>query len=233
MERFRTLLKTAGFSFALLTTAACSQLIAPPSKSKVALRFPEARRLNSEKLSASATYDWSRVCFIVNVTAQDIPRATTGQCEVPLGIFVGTVPPGGEVAIEIPRGNGRKLEVFSYLRASAATACPALRGGFGAIDRSKIVRVGQIGSFDTQTAEMSLTLMLQAPADGASVLSQYSMPATCATASAARPGSGRIAAGRQHQEGGHFVVEGTVGPQKHEYELNGGTFKVRMSRRVD
>jgi hypothetical protein len=166
--------------------------------SRVILNLPSASALSSRV--GAFSYSWDRACFAMNITAPDINSPEDATCEVHRGIFAGTAAPNSELSASVPRGDLRKLELFAYFRNSSAEPCPALNGGFGTLDRKKIVRVGVVESFEVANSEVNLTVNVSLPATGTSVVSQYSMPNSC-VASATGTTSGRLVSAAESATG--------------------------------
>lgn len=213
-----------------MALAGCGPIFPSSEKSTVSIHFPQANQIVSSKTGAMSGFDWNRVCFIVNVTASDLNKPSQATCDVPIGIFRGSVAPGEGISLEVPKGNSRKLEIFTYMRASSTAECPRLVDGFESLDRTKIVRVGEVSSFDTQVPEVTLEVSLSVPASGASIISQYQLPASCDKRPPPGGGASRIANGHIRQQGGSFKVEGSVSGRSNEVMLNGSNFKMRLSR---
>jgi hypothetical protein len=240
----RTIRAALLLAFALLGSIACS----PKSDdgSKVRIQFPAAPSLSSMKRDKVSNlvstlglsdFSWSKVCFAVNVTASDIvkPVTPTPTCEIPVGIFSGSVPPGGEISLSIARGSARKLEVFVYLRNSSSDPCPSLQNGFGSLDHSRISRVGFVSSFEVKDPTLDLPVDVSQPASGDDLVAQYQLPSSCRPATISAPGGGasRVSLGSTKQSGGKFNVFAVVSAQKNEATLSGGSFKVKLSRRPE
>ncbi len=262
MGRFWTsLLSTKLIWLLVVALPACSQKPNASSSSKIALTFPTTQQMmaqnnqqsslqsnqqnnqqnnqqsnqqSNQKMSAFSGYDWSRVCYMINVTANDIPQSSGGSCSLPIGIFRGAIPPGGSVLLEVARGKGRKLEVFTFMRESESAECPSLASGFGTIDPLKIVRVGQVPYFDTEESTMTVRVDLQEPGSGTSLISQYQLPVTCGKSQPPPPTSGtaRVGTGQVRQAGGTYIVDGTISGQKSETFLSGGSYRVQFSRKA-
>ncbi len=232
-----SLLITGYLGLLIAILPACSLKNKESSPSKLTLTFPTTQQIlaqQSQKISTYSTYDWARVCYMVNVTADDIPKNFGGSCNIPIGVFVGAIKPGGSVILEIARGKRRKLEVFTFMRDGESTPCPSMAGGFGPLDPLKIVRVGQVPYFDTEESTMTVRVDLQEPDNGSSLVSQYQLPVTCGKSQPPPPTSGtaRVGAGQVRQAGGSFIVDGTVSGQHAETVLSGGSYQVQLSRKA-
>ena len=172
-----------------LLAAGCSAKTALSTDgSQVSITFPTAAQLSAghgrvQGLTVASGYDFSLACFAVNVTAKDIPSTTSGTCSVATGVFQGFVAPGGSLSISVPSGTARELDVFSFQRTSSSDPCPTA-GSFRGLDLTKIVRVGEIPSFDALSAVVNLSVDLVDPGTTANLITQYSMPNSCIASSA-------------------------------------------------
>lgn len=198
----------------------------------LSIQFPTSAQLSNKLQSLSTSnYDFSRACFSANIAGPGINQISADSCAIPLGVFTGFVVPGAKTSLSVPQGVARRLDIFSYLRSNASDPCPNTKNGFQGLDLSKIVRIGQVQSFDTLLPEVSVNVDVYTPADGINVLTQYSLPAACAPKSLP-PGSSNILAGRAKISGGNFMVIGAISGQQNEISLQNGQYKIRLSRRV-
>jgi hypothetical protein len=179
---------------------------------------------------------------MVNITAQDLlpsatlPGSAVGTCDLPIGVFSGSVAPGGSVNILVAKGQARKLEIFTYLRTASSEACPALTGGFQDLNRDKIVRVGQVASFDVVDDQTDVSVNVTAPQVGESLITQYSLPSSChGPVQAPSPGSRSAGFGLGHAQltspsGYKIDLKATALPGK---ELTGAGYTIRFDKGTD
>jgi hypothetical protein len=173
-----------------LLTAGCSAKTSLSTDgSQVSITFPTAAQLSSsharvQGLTVASGYDFTLACFAVNVTGQNIPSIPSGSCSIATGVFQGFVAPGGSLSITVPSGTARQLDVFSYQRTNSNEPCPTA-GNLRGLDLTKIVRVGEIPSFDALSAVVNLSVDLVDPGTAANLITQYSLPNTCSISSVA------------------------------------------------
>ena len=241
---YRTLLVAAIF-----ISAGCS-VNSLPSTSRMQIQFPEnAQSLSSASktssspssaVSASALgFDWNYVCYMVNVTASDIPVNKAAACDIPLGVFQGSVAPGGKLSIDVPAGTNRNVDVLVYLKTAVNDPCPNFnsQSGFSTFSRARFFRVGQVSSVDMTAASVQVQVEVSAPATGVSLVSQYRLPSSCsATAAPEGAFTSRLGSGHALQTGTSgsttVYVSGTVTGTQAEATLTGsGGYKVQLSRR--
>ena len=234
---------------AILISAGCS-VKSPPSTSRMQIQFPENAQSQSRAsktstspssaVSASALgFDWNYVCYMVNVTASDIPVNKAAACDIPLGVFQGSVAPGGTLSIDVPTGANRNVDVLVYLKTAINDPCPNFnsQNGFSTYSRTRFFRVGQVSSVDMTAASVQVQVEVSAPLPGVSLVSQYNLPGLC-SATAAPQGNvtSRVSSGHALQSGTTgtttIYVSGTVSGTQGEAILTGtGGYKVQLSRR--
>ncbi len=144
----------------------------------VSLTFPAANR-SSSKVGALAV-DFAKVCYLANVTGGIVAGTKKSECDIPFGIHTAFQAPESAATLTIPRGTGYSLEIFAYSRTSASEACPTLTGdSLTGINLFKLSLVGKT-NFNVDAAEVSVTVNVTDP--GATVASQFTMPAVCTAA---------------------------------------------------
>ncbi|MES2962828.1 MAG: hypothetical protein V4760_02985 [Bdellovibrionota bacterium] len=211
-----------------LVMSSCSMKQEGPSR--VVLQLPSVSTLNGSSKISRLSYIWANACFSVSVTGDSIEMSAPNQCSVPSGVFKGSVGPGGSLAIEVPRGSARKLEVFAFFRSNSVGECPSA-STLAAFDPEKTVRVGET-TFDAMSSEVNVAVEVSLPNAGTNLISQYSLPATCSTATyVPGTGSSTIGAGTQRQTGGNFIAQSTVSGRQSEKVLQGGSFVMKLTRR--
>lgn len=98
-------------------------------------------------------------------------------CDIPFGVHTDFQAPESAATLTVPRGTGYSLEIFAYSRTSASEACPDLNGdSLTGINLSKLSLVGKT-NFNVDAAEVSVRVNVTDP--GATVASQFTMPAVC------------------------------------------------------
>ncbi len=141
----------------------------------------------AQSISASDR-DWSKACFMVNVTGPDITDSTfRPACGITTGAFAGSVGPGGALTVSVPKGNDRKFEVFAFFRSSSALPCDAKKS-VNEFDLGHTSRLGSaVASIlkDDESVDISLSLS----AAQQTVVAQYGLPGSC---DASGPGPGPI-----------------------------------------
>lgn len=201
--------------------------------SKITIRFPDGKSQssNSNQKVSAMNFDFSLACYAVNVTADTITQTLPKTCEIPIGVFAGFIPAGGQVSVIVPNGYKRKLEVFAYQRSSATEACATSSGGFGTVNKSRIARVGEVLSFDTVQPVVDLAVKVLAPSTGVNLLTQYSLPNTCAVAFTPKgSGSSGLTLGQSTLTSASYKVFGSVSAQTNQKVLTSSSFRLELSR---
>ena len=227
--RFSSMITSCGLTLTLVTGCASQKAGGPV----LTLRFPTATTLRSAAHSKSdvstLSFDWASVCYIVNVTGPGVSESKANACEIPTGVFKGSVPPGGSVELVVPRGANRRLEVFIYRRLATGDTCPALQNGFGSTDRSRISRVAVVENILIDgDRQVDVDVKVPTPAD--SLISQYSLAANCGPTTPFM-GLKKISQGRTMQSGSSLAIEGGVSSAPSEFVSAGPTLKIRANTR--
>jgi len=198
------------------------------------IRFPSAAELRSQtndKAQASSAYDFTKACFAVNVIGGSVPPSViSSQCEVPVGVFQGFVPPGSAVSMSVPNGSGYKLEVYAFSRTSSADPCPAPAKGLSGVDLTRVATVGTVASFDALQPEVRLNVDISAPTSNLAV--DRGLPGHCFSSGRTQIlASAAITSGRAVQKGGSYKLIGVISGTKNEVKLTGGGYTMQLSRR--
>ena len=220
-------------------------------ESTVSIRFPAVSSSNElrkpDSVGTLSAADFAKSCFIVNVTGSgitagmnpDAPVAAGANCDViKRGVFKGSVKPGDQIAVTVPYGTARKLEVFAYQRDAENDPCPALGADFGKLSKEKIIRVGLVETFDTTARDVVVPVELRMPASGVNIITQYGMSLACV--SPATPFGGRGSAGLTLGSGSlksasnryrvELSVSGLRTKPDGQDSLQGSKYKVELDR---
>jgi hypothetical protein len=206
---------------ALVALSGCS--LKRGGSSSVTLKFPSAEQLKSktssaQKISAS-NLDWSKACFMVNVTGPGLDSAPKTKCDVPVGVFGGSVETSGTIELKVDKGSQRKVEVFAYFRSSTSETC-LKKDSLNQFDPGSVASVGStVVDFNDDTEIVDVEIGL--PNVNDNLVSEFSLPGFCASgAVAAGDGSSRILTARASASTASFKVESVVtglptGPSHH------------------
>jgi hypothetical protein len=159
----------------------------------VSFTFPASTRSSDSAKISTLSVDFSKVCYMANVTGGILTNTKKSACDIPFGIHTDFQAPESAATLMVPRGTGYTLEIFAYSRNSTSEACPKLSGdSLSGVSLAKLSLVGKT-SFNVDAAEVSVTVNVADPA--ANVATQFTMPAVCTAASEASGGSILISAG--------------------------------------
>lgn len=176
----------------------------------------------------SGDVSWDKACFMLNVTASDLPSTSSSSCSIPAGSFAGSVAPGSAVTVQVPKGDGRKFEVLAYFRLSSSAPCPSGKS-VNDFDRSRTALLGSVNGISIQKDEEAVDINIALPT--AMLVSQYNLPASCepsTSPSRLRPVSG-VAAGAT--AAGYKVSATAGGPSQTVSTTNGGYKVIRKVRK--
>ena len=220
---------TALFAFAVvLGFGACSPT-AHTGSSQLKILIPKSTGIRAESSGAHLkSVDWDQACYTVNVTAVDIPNLSTTACQIPVGILAGTVPAGGTLTLDVPRGSARKLEVFLFKRPSPGSQCPTLAGTFGNLDPGSFVRVGLVPSFDASAASVSVDVNLTLPNAGDSVVTQYQLSKTCTALNTTPMTGSGVEIAHAVLSGGRYKMNATLRDSSSGLTLKGGSYVMKL-----
>ncbi len=191
--RFQQLLRFTSFALFGALISSCS--LNPGGSSTVSFRIPSVAELNAKAGAQSSLAQskgeltglsiptseliWANACFMVSVTGDGIENRPTNLCQVPVGVFSGSVAPGGVLNLDVKKGTNRNFTVLAYFRSSAALPCETKASA----NDFYLDRTAQVGlvrnvtlSKDAEVVEVGITL----PAAGETVASQYAFPPICA-----------------------------------------------------
>ena len=216
----------------------------------VRIRFPAVSTSNElrkpDSVGTLAAADFAKSCFIVNVTGSgitagmnpDAPVASGVNCDIKRGVFKGTVKPGDQIAITVPYGTARRLEVFAYQRDSETDACPALGPDFGKLSKEKIIRVGLVETFDTTARDVTVPVELRMPASNVNIITQYGMSLACVSPTTPFGGRGSagitLGSGSLKSASNRYRVEMSVSGLRTKADgqdsLQGSKYKVELDR---
>ncbi len=193
--RLRQLLRFT--SFALLGAFISSCSLKPGGNSTVSFRVPSISELNAKAQEQSsgaqskgdltglsipaAEIVWANACFMVNVTGDGIESKSSSLCEVPVGVFSGSVAPGGLLSIDVKKGSDRKIEVLAYFRSLTAQPCEA-KANLNDFNLSRTARLGMIEHVTLSKDVEDVEVGISRPTAGQTVATQYAFPAVCTAA---------------------------------------------------
>lgn len=205
----------------VLFLTACS--LKPSGPSSVTLNLPSANQLNSQTASQSksvsaqkinsANLNWSKACFMVNITGAGISSPTANKCDVPSGVFAGAVKLNSssnvKVDLVVEKGNKRKIEVFAYFISSANGSCVA-RKSLNEFDPGSVASLGST-TVDIMQDKQAVDISISLPDVNSNLVSQFHLPALCtSTATALGDGSSRILTARSYGTTTTFKVDSVV-----------------------
>jgi hypothetical protein len=144
----------------------------------------------ASKVGALSTFPTGRVrCYGVNVSAPDIQYSVKGSaCSPDLKIRSGFVGAGSELAVDVPRGDDRVVEVYAYLLPVGSTSsCPVFDG---TSNYQNVYLIGTSSKFKIDQSDVSVNVAVDYPGDSNTVANARSMDASCFTASSPPPSPG-------------------------------------------
>lgn len=170
-----------------------------------------------------------KVCYGVNVTGAGItPNAAS--CSPPTGVLAGWIEPGKEIIVSVPKGTGRKVELYIYLLPENQNLpCPLLGKTVpgNQIKDAFLVATANNITVSDQTDPVMMTLNFQGLTQHLGV--EYSLPASC-TAGSGGGGSGPVGFGTStaagEVTGTGMKMYGRVGQPQDGKVLSGAGIKL-------
>ena len=124
-------MKTIGFTLVIRVFAASLLAVIASScspqkgdRALVTLQVPKSAPMTKSDASLASTVDLTLTCFGVNVTGPGMPANANG-CGLSVGAASNMVLGGCQISLEVPRGSGRRVELFRYELPIGESACPA------------------------------------------------------------------------------------------------------------
>ena len=227
LRRFDFILLFVGVSFGIGCHRAEDKV---GEATSVSIRIPSASefsklssKVGSQSVSAQSAIDYNLLCFAVNVKGGSIASTPARTCEIERGLIVGSVPPGGELALDLPSGVAT-FEVYGFLRTSATQSCPAFLPSGWDWPLQKTYFLGQAASVTLTPPEAKVAVQITLPDSSANLLVQNGWGAACANLGSpiAKKNSGRILLGSKILVGSQFMAYSRLS-NKTDLKVQSGT----------
>jgi len=196
--------------------------------SSVSIRIPSVSQFaksSKQEAIAFSTIPYSRLCFAVNVKGPGIPISNPGTCNVDRGIFEGkegyTVPPGGEIVIEVPGGDNREFEVYGFLRDAATDPCPVISSDWG-WSMQKIYLLATKSAVQIVPPSSTVEIQFVLPDETHNLAVHKGWPQSCGGVPTITKGLyGKILVGSKDLSGGSFKMRAHISDKQLEPVLTG------------
>ncbi len=176
-----------GIVGALLVLAGCDRG-AKKDSSSIVIQAPNAGNPYTKTggVGALAAMPTDRkVCYGVNVTAPDIAVTAPNECSFRAGLLAGFVEPGATVELSVPKGSGRKVELYAFLQAVGENLpCPVLGPTLPADKLVSTYLVGVAEGINLQGDQVSVSIHASFPGLSQNIAQTLTFPSSC-TAGAA------------------------------------------------
>lgn len=152
-----------------------------PEVSSLKFDFSKMNQKGSSLIPTSALPNEVEVCYGVNVTASDIPEKIL-KCAPKLGSFAGFVSEAEELAVEVPFGKDREVQLYAFLpkKGSSCARVSSVDGeSDSALNPSAIYLVGKISNVVFDQPETKLSVPVSFPGIGHSIYSDLKMDTSC------------------------------------------------------
>lgn len=225
------------FSCLIAVAAACSKKKPPTSdgSSVISLQLPgavgqgkvQSKEGAGQNVSMATMPATRRACYGLSVTGQEIQSTPASLCSPKMGLVKGFVEAGGEIQMEVPRGDERTFELYLYLMAEGdVTPCPELGQRISAAQLSNVYFLGSATKSILNAVE-DITIQATFPGVAQTLSVANSYPASCAPAAPPQPKSGfGIANAAQTATGGGMKMTARAGAMTGT-TLTGGGMKLK------
>ena len=116
---------TLVFIAVVICAIGCTRSASNGDKSLLRLTLPKSATPTAKAGEVrTSSMDLTKSCFVINVTGEGIPSPTNG-CGMNVGTLSAMVPGGGDIALDVKKGPGRRIELYRYNMGVGDTQCPA------------------------------------------------------------------------------------------------------------
>ncbi len=171
-----------------------------------------------------------KACFGVNISAADIEAPKKKECSPGLSLFAGFVEAGANLELEVPRGSGRKIDLYLYLQKSGENnPCPQMSTYFSQSDLGQLYFLGSTENISLTKSVETVTITANFPGESQNLFQQLSLPASCVTSTSpsSNNSGARIFVGSGVSVGSGMKLYGRVGSTYHVQELTGSGIKLK------
>ncbi len=187
-----------------------------------------AQKVSTSSIDASDV-KWANACFMISVTAPDLPGKSSSVCEIPSGIFYGSVAPGSSsaISIDVPKGENRRFVVFAFFRRSSSEPC-TLRDSLSSYPKDRVGILGSLANVSLQKDVENLTVDISLPTQ--MIATEMGLPLACSQQSATggRFVSGAVFGQRTLVNG--YVARASIGHSSKSSLTTPNGFKVYRKR---
>lgn len=202
--------------FILVICLGCQRDIAK-SGSTLTIQAPQA--LNSMNKSggvgALAAMPTNRkACYGVNVSGPGIFSHQTDSCSLMVGMMAGFIEPGEMIELKVPKGEGRRVELYAYLQDPGQNLpCPEFTKSLTPMQVTHIFQVGLATGVNNSGEKTEVEIVASFPGVTNYLAQQLAMPATCSSGvvvNVNRPGF-QVSSGQRVATGGTVKLIGRLG----------------------
>jgi hypothetical protein len=131
-----------------------------------------------------------KACYAVNISATDIVGTPASTCSPKTGIVKGFVEAGQTIDVLVPKGAGRKIELYLFLGEEGASApCPVMNPVLTPAQLLNTYLVGTASDIAVQGETQTVEITASFPGVTNYLAQTLSMPATCTAGSVIAPGA--------------------------------------------
>lgn len=211
----------------LMMVGGCGPRPQTQDSSVVSIRAPQSND-SSMFQSASPIPSNRKACYGISVSGPGITSVAAQSCSPQTGITAGFVASGGVISASVPRGEGRKIDLYLYLMAEGDnSACFAMGASFIPSQLDKIYLLGSVSNVTLARDSEEVTIFANFPGVSENIAKQLSFPSSCIVAApspdpspsdSSPPGNGldvrsgfRVSSGAQLSTGSGIKLYGRAG----------------------
>lgn len=199
---------------------------AQENKSSVTIQIPSASQFQglsqaTGKVGSLATVDYEKLCFLVNVKGDGLPK-TTATCEFERGTLTGTVAPGTVLTLEVLSGDARTFEIYGFLRESNTDTCPTVSEKGLGWPVNKIYFLGQAANVTVSPPSTSVDVKITLPNASQNIVAQNNLPGSCLPPTV----SGRSLVGTAVSTSSNFKLRSRLSDRNAGQLLQSPNFKI-------
>ncbi|NQZ00664.1 MAG: hypothetical protein HRT45_08350 [Bdellovibrionales bacterium] len=208
----------------LVATLGCTRDM-QENQSKIVFRTPPSPNVNAKALNTQSLPTGETFCYALAVSGGGLDSEFL-QCHPDAPIFSGFIEPSSQVAMTVPKGQNRKVELFGY-RAKVGETCLSVNQkngrGLSKVDTGHLYAMGKQEGIDMTGDEVVVIIQMSFPGLTSHIGVTQPFPSSCFDGSSgpapAEPAGGRLA-------GAYYTVYGGISSGAGDSESSGTYYSV-------
>jgi len=161
-------------------TAGCKRSPVDGSSSVIRIQAPHSfgKGVN-QSLSGGMPTD-RKACYGVIVNGSGIAVATANSCSLTSGIVAGFAEPGAQLAVEVPKGPSRTIDLYAFLQdVGQDLPCSTFSASLSATQLLKTYKIGSATNINMFDNEVVVEITASFPGLSQNIAVQNSMSVSC------------------------------------------------------